>query len=133
VGAGDLVAEELEEFSEAGRVLFSLGLVRLSEGNLSTFDGRTLRITQTGSELVALSEGDVLAGTLDDPPPGASSDLAIHVATYRARGAGAVAHAHPGGTVAEGWVEGEEHGVYAFAPTLSQAVEEIVRAARHGA
>jgi hypothetical protein len=29
----------LEEFRSAGRTLFSLGLVKGAEGNLSTFDG----------------------------------------------------------------------------------------------
>ena len=62
--------------------------------------------------------------------PRSSSDLERHVALYRANGPGAVAHAHPSGTVPDGWVEGQEHGVYAFAPTLAEAVGRIVRDAR---
>lgn len=116
-----------EAFAEAGRTLATQGLVRASEGNLSTFDGARLTITRTRCRLGSLDPTDVLVGTLASPPEGASSDLAIHVRTYAARGAGAIAHAHPPGTVPDGWVEGEPHGAYAFAATLGDAVEEIVR------
>ena len=119
-------------FRAAGRTLFSLGLVKGSEGNLSTWDGERLRITRTGSELARLDEGDVLEGTLDASPAGASSDLALHVATYREHGAGAVAHAHPPGSVPEGWAEGQPHGTYAHAATLADAVDTLVRQAREG-
>jgi len=122
VGAGDVV----EPFREAGARLSALGLVRGSEGNLSAWDGRVLRITRTGSELSALGPGDILEGTLEAPPAGASSDLALHVELYRRRGPGAVAHAHPAGSVPEGWTEGEPHGRYAHAATLAAAVEELV-------
>ncbi len=125
MGAGDLAA-----FVDAGRTLFSLGLVRGGEGNLSFFDGAVLRITRTGCELSSIRPGDVLEGTLDVPPPGASSDTALHVAMYRANGPGAIAHAHPPGTVPEGWVEGQEHGSYAFCPSLAEAVERVVGTAR---
>jgi hypothetical protein len=125
VGAGDL-----RSFREAGRALFSLGLVRGSEGNLSTWDGRRLAITRTGSELARLGAEDVLDGSLDSPPEGASSDLEIHVRTYRERGPGAIAHAHPSGTVPRGWAPGQEHGRYAHARTLADAVERITRDAR---
>jgi len=125
-----VAAGDLSEFQTAGRTLFSLGLVKGSEGNLSTWDGRRLRITRTGSRLAHLSEGDVLEGTLDEPPPAASSDLELHVAAYRERGPGAVAHAHPAGSVPENWVEGEEHGRYAFGATLPEAAAEIVKSAR---
>jgi hypothetical protein len=104
-------------FDEAGRTLAERGLVRASEGNLSTSDGARLTITRTGCR----------QGTLDAPPPGSSSDLAIHVAMYRDRGPGAIAHAHPPGTVPDGWIEGEPHGVYAFASSIQGAVGELVR------
>jgi L-fuculose-phosphate aldolase len=125
VGAGDLA-----EFQVAGKTLFSLGLVKGSEGNLSTWDGSRLIITRTGCELARLSESDVLEGTLDQPPEGASSDLERHAAIYGANGPGAIAHAHPPGTVPEDWVVGEEHGRYAFGATLQAAVSGIVRSAR---
>ena len=121
MGAGDL-----SEFRSAGRTLFSLGLVKASEGNLSVSDGERLAITGTGCELAHLSEEDVLEGTLDAPPAGSSSDLALHVAMYREHGPGAVAHAHPQGSVPEGWAEGEPHGTYAHAATLTDAVSALV-------
>jgi ribulose-5-phosphate 4-epimerase/fuculose-1-phosphate aldolase len=127
VGAGDL-----SEFRSAGRTLFSLGLVRGSEGNLSVWDGERLRITRTGCELARLAEADVLDGTLDEPPEGASSDLALHLSMYRERGAGAVAHAHPPGSVPEGWAQGQPHGSYAHADTLAAAVGRLVQEARGG-
>lgn len=125
MGAGDLTA-----FRSAGRTLFSLGLVKASEGNLSSFDGERLVITRTGSELARLEHDDVLEGTLGAPPPGSSSDLALHVEMYRKQGPGAIAHAHPPGTVPEGWVEGQAHGTYAHAATLEEAVDRLVREAR---
>ena len=117
-------------FVGAGRTLFSLGLVKGAEGNLSTFDGSVLTITRTGCSLAALGEGDVLEGSLDVPPADASSDLRVHVEHYRRSGPGAVAHAHPAGSVPEGWVEGQPHGTYAFAPTLDEAVAVIVEGVR---
>lgn len=123
-------AGNLTAFRSAGRTLFSLGLVNGSEGNLSSFDGERLTITRTGSELARLGEGDVLEGTLDAPPAGSSSDLALHLAMYRERGPGAIAHAHPSGSVPDGWVEGQPHGSYAHAPTLKEAVDRLVREAR---
>jgi ribulose-5-phosphate 4-epimerase/fuculose-1-phosphate aldolase len=128
VGAGDLDA-----FREAGRALFSLGLIRESEGNLSTWDGERLAITRTRCRLFDLADGDVLEGTLDAPPAGASSDLVLHVSMYRTDGSGAVAHAHPPGTVPEGWVEGLPHGRYAHAASLAEAVERLVADVRTGA
>jgi ribulose-5-phosphate 4-epimerase/fuculose-1-phosphate aldolase len=122
-----------EAFDEAGKTLAERGLVRASEGNLSTFDGSRLTITRTGCRLGELTPADVLEVTLEAPPEASSSDLAIHQATYRERGAGAIAHAHPRGTVPEGWVEGEPHGDYVFAASLGAAVEELVRTHGGGA
>jgi L-fuculose-phosphate aldolase len=123
-------ASVFDAFVEAGSTLARLGLVRASEGNLSTFDGERLTITRTRCALGSLAASDVLVGTLDMPPEEASSDLAIHVAMYRDRGPGAIAHAHPDGTVPVGWAEGEPHGAYAFEATLGEAVVAIV--AEHG-
>ena len=117
--------EPLEEFRRAGRTLFSFGLVKGSEGNLSTFDGETLSITRTGSRLDALDAGDLIVGTLDGDLPGASSDLRVHRGMYREQGAGAIAHCHPPGTAEEGTAPGE-HGDYAFGATLDDAVSEAV-------
>lgn len=126
-----MAGRDVTAFVDAGRTLFSLGLVKGSEGNLSTFDGELLLITRTGCELASLADDDVLAGTLDEPPAGASSDLEIHTAMYRELGAGAVAHAHPAGSVPDGWVEGREHGVRMFAPSLLEAVARLVEVVRN--
>jgi len=122
--------DPLDEFRDAGRVLFSMGLVKGSEGNLSTFDGRILRITRTGCQLAALNEGDLVEGPLGGPLPGESSDAEVHRSTYLERGPGALCHAHPPGTVPEGVPESGAHGVYAFGPNLSAAVAEAVRMGR---
>jgi ribulose-5-phosphate 4-epimerase/fuculose-1-phosphate aldolase len=107
-----------------------MGLVKGDEGNLSTFDGAALAITRTGATLADLSEEDVLNGALDGPFPDASSDLEVHRGLYRERGQGAVAHAHPPGTVPTDGGGPGRHGAYAFAATLAEAVEAVVAKAR---
>lgn len=124
------VGGALASFRSAGRTLFSLGLVRGAEGNLSTFDGERLLITRAGVSLADLGPDDVLEGTMATAPADASSDFDEHVDRYRRHGAGAVAHAHPAGTVPDGWVEGRPHGRYAHAPTLDAAVAALVDGAR---
>jgi len=125
VGAGDL-----REFREAGKALFSLGLVRGSEGNLSVWDGDRLRITRTGAALAELGAEDIVEGALGESPRAASSDLPEHAARYGRLGPGAIVHAHPQGSVPAGWREGEPHGVYVFGRTLREAVAEAVATAR---
>lgn len=121
-----------EPFRSAGRTLFSLGLVKGTEGNLSTFDGTTIVITRAGAPLSELGDAHVVAGHLEEDLDGASSDLAVHCRLYRERGAGAIVHAHPPGTVPEGEVISGEHGVYVFASSLERAVELAVSQARQG-
>jgi len=128
VGAGDVVA-----FQVAGKTLFSLGLVKEAEGNLSTFDGRRLRISRTGARLAELREGDIVEGTLEQIPEDASSDAELHIAMYREHGPGAVAHDHVSGSVPEGWVEGEPHGRYAFGTSLEEVVGMLVGSTRGSA
>ena len=120
---------DLEQFRSAGRILFTMGLVKGAEGNLSTFDGAILRITRTGAELDHLAGEEVLTGRLDGTLDGASTDLEVHRAMYRDQGSGAVVHAHPAGTVPEGAAPGR-HGVYVFGSTLDTAVAEVVRRTR---
>jgi ribulose-5-phosphate 4-epimerase/fuculose-1-phosphate aldolase len=119
----------ISAFQAAGRALLSLGLVKEAEGNLSEFDGRALRITRTGALLGSIGEGDVLEGSLDAPPEGASSDVDVHRVLYAERGPGAVVHAHPPGTVPEGGGGPGEHGFYVFAPTLEEATRSAVEQA----
>ncbi len=118
------------EFRAAGHTLYSLALVKGSEGNLSVWDGVRLVITRAGCSLAKLEADDVLEGTPDAPPPGASSDLQIHLAMYGEQGPGAIVHAHPPGTVPESAAPGEPHGRYAHAGSLDDAVAEVVREAR---
>ena len=67
-------AEELAAFRAVGEHLARRGLISGTEGNLSTFDGRRLVITRSGSRLDALGVDDVPVGTPAAPPAGASSD-----------------------------------------------------------
>ncbi len=122
--------DETDSFRSAGRTLFSLGLVRGTEGNLSIFDGTRIVITRAGAPLEELGRGHLVAGRLEDALDGASSDLAVHRGFYRERGPGAVVHAHPPGSVPEAEVISGEHGVYVFAASLERAVELAVRRAR---
>jgi len=118
------------EFRVAGRTLFSLGLIKGAEGNLSEYRDSVLRITRTGSHLDRLEDGDIVAGELGDDLPGASGDLAVHRGFYLEHGPGAVAHAHPAGSVVEGRVGPGQHGLYTFAGSLQEAVDVLVRQAR---
>lgn len=147
MGVGDVAApdasstSELDRFRLAGRFLAASGLVRGTEGNLSTSDGSRLVITRTGADLGALADGDVLAGTLDAPPEGGSSDLEIHANVYRDQeqsdGVRAIAHAHPPGSMPERGATSPRHGrhgVYGTGRTLEHALAmvEIVLRSRAG-
>jgi hypothetical protein len=118
------------EFRSAGRALFSFGLVKGAEGNLSTFDGTVLAITRAGASLAHLAAGDVVRGGVAGELPGASSDLEVHRQLYLRRGSGAIAHAHPPGTVPEDGGGPGEHGVYVFAASLPEAVETVIEETR---
>jgi ribulose-5-phosphate 4-epimerase/fuculose-1-phosphate aldolase len=117
-------------FRSAGRTLFSFGLVKGAEGNLSTFDGTTMWITRTGATLSELTKASLVRGGLEEDIPEASTDVEVHRSTYRARGPGALIHAHPPGTVPEGGGGPGEHGIYVFGATLEEAAEDAVRQAR---
>jgi hypothetical protein len=123
-------AEDLEAFRAAGRTLFSLGLIKGAEGNLSTFSGDRLLITRTGARLDRLSPSDLLPGTLDAVVPGASSDFEIHRTMYADLGPGALVHSHPAGTTSEVSPSPGGHGLYVFASTLTQAVERTAERVR---
>jgi hypothetical protein len=49
--------QDASAFKAAGRTLLSMGMVKDAEGNLSAFDGRSLRITRAGARLGALGWG----------------------------------------------------------------------------
>jgi ribulose-5-phosphate 4-epimerase/fuculose-1-phosphate aldolase len=121
---------EVEDFRTAGRTLFSLGLVKGAEGNLSVYGGGELRITRTGSHLDQLGDADILTGGLDDELPEASSDLEVHRRLYLEGGPGAVVHSHPAGTAPEARGGPGRHGLYMFAQTLEEGVALTVTRAR---
>jgi methylthioribose-1-phosphate isomerase len=127
-------AQALRPFRAAGRTLFSFGLVKGTEGNLSAWNGTTFVITRTGAALDALSGDDLIAGSLEGDRTKelaeASTDVEVHRRLYRSRGSGAVVHAHPAGTVPEGETRPGTHGIYVFGPSPEAAVEEAVRQAR---
>jgi len=116
--------EDAEAFRAAGRTLYTFGLVKEAEGNLSTFRDGTLRITRTGSRLAELADTDVVSGSLSGKLPGGSSDLAHHRRLYTTHGEGAVAHSHRPGSVPEG--PPGEHGLYTFGTTLEEAVARMI-------
>jgi ribulose-5-phosphate 4-epimerase/fuculose-1-phosphate aldolase len=122
--------DRVERFRSAGRTLFSLGLVKGTEGSLSTFDGTTMWVTVAGATLNELSERAVVGGGLDEQIPRAPTDVEVHRSAYRDQGSGAMVHAHPPGTVPDGGDGPGEHGIYVFGPTLQEAAEDAVRQAR---
>ena len=126
------VGRNLAVFRAAGRTLFSFGLVKGSEGNLSTFDGSSLVITRTGAKLAALASPDLMDGPIGGGWSGASTDLEVHRSMYAEQGAGAIAHCHPAGTVPEGGGGPGAHGLYEFGATLEAAAAGCVRRARGG-
>jgi L-fuculose-phosphate aldolase len=87
-----------------GRRLGARGLISAGEGNLSVrLDGERVALTPAGRRKDALAADDIVVVRVGHDEPGArsasglgpSSDLAIHLAAYRARDdIGAVAHAH---------------------------------------
>ena len=127
---GSISRSEIEAFHSAGRTLFSLGLVRGAEGNLSMLLEGRLLITRTRARLEQIGRPDLVEGSLSGDLPGASSDLDVHRCTYRERGPGAIAHSHPAGTVPEGGGLPGEHGLYVFGPTLDEAVARTVERVR---
>ncbi|MBO3748444.1 class II aldolase/adducin family protein [Streptosporangiaceae bacterium NEAU-GS5] len=89
---------EREELAAAGRRLAAGGLVIGTAGNLSVRAGDHVAVTPTGgviSELTAAMmtvidlDGEVVDGELAP-----TSEVPMHLAIYRATGAGAIAHTH---------------------------------------
>ncbi|MBS2966304.1 class II aldolase/adducin family protein [Actinocrinis puniceicyclus] len=104
-----LLAEEREALAEAGRRLAARGLVIGTSGNLSARRGDLVALTPTGaviSELsaaqltvISLQDGAIAEGELEP-----TSEVPMHLAIYRATGAGAVAHTHAATSTAIGLV-----------------------------
>jgi L-fuculose-phosphate aldolase len=99
-----LLSGEREALSAAGRRLGASGLVIGTSGNLSARRGDLIAVTPTGgviSELTAEmmtvidTDGAVVDGSLAP-----TSEVPMHLAIYRATGAGAIAHTHAVGSTA---------------------------------
>jgi hypothetical protein len=120
----------LESFQAAGRTLFSLGLVRGTEGNLSSFDGRTLWITRPEAplnELTGGASGEREAGgiVLRRIQRRRRPSFGLSRAGSGGRGPRPPSGDRPGRPRRPG-----EHGIYVFGPTLPEAAEDAVRQAR---
>ena len=98
---GDLDAA-LAGLAACGRRAVADGLVAASGGNLSARVGDVALVTKRGAWLDALADDDVVTVSLTGgaPPPDATSELALHLASYATRDdVGAVLHLHPPVTV----------------------------------
>jgi L-fuculose-phosphate aldolase len=87
-----------ERVAAAARDLAADGLVLGTAGNISERDGDRIAVTPTGAVLATLQAADVAVVSPDgahlDGPWAPTSELALHLGTYRRYGAGAVVHAH---------------------------------------
>jgi L-fuculose-phosphate aldolase len=93
-----LLEPEREEVAEAGRRLAHEGLVPGTAGNLSARRDDQVAITPTGAVLADLQADQVsvvsLDGRLLEGELEPTSELELHLGTYRRYGAGAVVHTH---------------------------------------
>ena len=93
-----MLERQREAVAVAARGLAADGLVLGTAGNISQRDGERIAITPTGAVLADLDAADVavvdLDGTVLDGPRAPTSELALHLGTYRRYAAGAVVHAH---------------------------------------
>jgi L-fuculose-phosphate aldolase len=108
-GSTMLMAQEREALAAAGRRLANRGVVIGTSGNLSARSGELVAVTPTGGELGALSAGDATVirmsdGQVADGELVPTSELPMHLAIYRATGAGAIAHTHATTSTAVGLV-----------------------------
>jgi L-fuculose-phosphate aldolase len=104
-----LLAEERDALAAAGRRLAARGLVIGTSGNLSARREDLVAVTPTGaviSELragdltvISLADGEIVEGELEP-----TSEVPMHLAVYRATGAGAIAHTHATASTAIGLV-----------------------------
>ncbi|WP_049580435.1 class II aldolase/adducin family protein [Streptomyces sp. SBT349] len=93
-----LLEQEREGLAAAGRRLAAGGLVIGTSGNLSARAGDLVAVTPTGGVIGELTpammtvldlEGQVVEGDLAP-----TSEVPMHLAVYRATGAGAITHTH---------------------------------------
>lgn len=93
-----VLADERAAVAAAGRALAAERLVTGTSGNLSVRAGDRIAVTPTGVALDALEAADVTVVDLDgsrvDGERAPTSEVDLHLATYRLHGAGAVIHTH---------------------------------------
>ncbi len=97
---------ERAEIVAAGRRLAGGGLVIGTAGNLSVRAGEHLVVTGMGTDLGALTPGQLtvvdLSGTVVEGDRAPTSELPLHLAIYRSTDAAAIAHAHAASSIAVG-------------------------------
>lgn len=93
-----LLEPEREELADAGRRLAAAGLVIGASGNLSVRAGDLVAVSPTGGVIGELTAGTMtvldLAGEVVDGELAPTSEVPLHLAVYRATGAGAIMHTH---------------------------------------
>lgn len=103
---------ERRELVAAGRRLARRRLVVGTAGNLSARRGDLVLVTPTGGDLGRLTVDmitvvELADGTVRDGRLAPTSELPLHLAVYRATGAGAIAHAHGQASIAVGCTQDE--------------------------
>lgn len=104
-----LLAEEREALAAAGRRLAARGLVIGTSGNLSVRRDDLVAVTPTGGVISELTAADMTVIRLEDAATvdgelAPTSEVPMHLAVYRATGAGAIAHTHATASTAIGLV-----------------------------
>ncbi|MGP4111561.1 class II aldolase/adducin family protein [Streptomyces sp. 4N509B] len=93
-----LLKEEREELVAAGRRLAGAGLVIGTAGNLSVRVDELVAVTPTGGVISELTPEMVtvldLDGNIVEGELAPTSEVPLHLAVYRATGAGAIMHTH---------------------------------------
>ena len=104
-----LLSEEREALAAAGRRLAERGLVIGTSGNLSARREDLVAVTPTGAVISELAAGDLTVirladGEIVEGELAPTSEVPMHLAIYRATGAGAIAHTHATASTAIGLV-----------------------------
>ncbi len=88
--------EKFEEFSLAGKALFTAGLIDSRSGNMSIRSGDRIFITKQDAMLANLTEADIIEVPLEGgSEPLAARELPVHRAIYKETNFNAVIHAQP--------------------------------------
>ncbi|MDO9513131.1 MAG: class II aldolase/adducin family protein [Elusimicrobiota bacterium] len=88
---------KLNEFIKIGRALFDEKIIHSTSGNISVRDGDSFYITAHGAYAANLSSDNIVRVNVNDKnrDDGASVEVDVHRAIYRATSFGALIHAHP--------------------------------------